>query len=112
MNPPAYDNFHGIDRLVLLDAGYGHDSKLRSGITELKRTYVAGIQPQTLVWTPGKRRGRPPKKGRRGAADAISVKEIAIGLPAKAWRTIKWRGGTNAWLFSQFARLRAHVACN
>src|SRR6266404_6021986 len=37
---------------VLLDAGYGHDSKLRRGITELGKRYVAGIQPQTLVWAP------------------------------------------------------------
>jgi SRSO17 transposase len=41
--------------LVLLDAGYGHDSKLRTGITELEKVYVAGIQPQTLVWVPGTR---------------------------------------------------------
>jgi len=33
----------------LLDAGYGHDSKLRTGMTELGVPYVAGIQPQTLV---------------------------------------------------------------
>jgi len=96
--------------MVLLDAGYGHDSKLRHGITDLKRTYVAGIQPQTLVWAPGTRRGLPPKKGRRDAANAISAKELAIGLPAKAWRTIKWREGTNHWLSSRFARLRVHVA--
>src|SRR5229473_2385658 len=33
--------------MVLLDAGYGHDSKLRRGITEHGKRYVAGIQPQT-----------------------------------------------------------------
>jgi SRSO17 transposase len=96
--------------MVLLDAGYGHDSKLRDGITELKRSYVVGIQPQTLVSAPGKRRGRPPKKRRRDAVDAVSVKDLAIGLPAKAWHTIKWREGTNDWLPSRFARLRVHVA--
>jgi SRSO17 transposase len=101
--------------MVLLDAGYGHDSKLRDGITELKRAYVAGIQPQTLVRAPGKRRGHPPKKGHRDAADAasakaISVKDLAIGLAAKAWHTIKWREGTNTWLSSRFARLRVHLA--
>jgi SRSO17 transposase len=41
--------------MVLVDAGYGNDSKLRAGITELGKRYVAGIQPQTLVWKPGKR---------------------------------------------------------
>jgi SRSO17 transposase len=96
--------------MALLDAGYGHDSKLRAGITELGKRYVAGIQPQTLVWKPGVRRGQPPKKGRRDAPNTISVKDLALGLRAKAWRTIKWREGTNEWLSSRFARVRVHVA--
>ena len=70
--------------MALLDAGYGHDSKLRRGITELGKRYVAGIQPQTLVWAPGTRPSRAPKKGRRDAANAISVKEVALRLGAKA----------------------------
>jgi SRSO17 transposase len=95
---------------VLLDAGYGHDSKLRTGITELELAYVAGIQSQTLVWAPGARPGRAPRKGRRGEPHAISIKEVALGLRAKAWRTIKWREGTNEWLSSRFARVRVCVA--
>jgi len=95
---------------VVVDAGYGHDSKLRVGITELGRTYVAGIQPQTLVRKPGVRPGIPPKKGRRDAPHTTSVKDLARGLSAKAWRTIKWREGTNEWLSSRFARVRVHVA--
>ena len=95
---------------VLLDAGYGHDSKLRTGITELKLPYVAGIQSQTLVWAPRTRPGRAPKKGRRDEPNAISVKELALGLRAKAWRTIRWREGTNEWLSSRFARVRICVA--
>src|SRR3974390_2758726 len=91
---------------ALLDAGYGHDSKLRRGITELGLSYVAGIQSQTLVWAPSTRPGRPPKQGRHHEPNAISVKEVALGLPAKAWRTIKWREGTNDWLSSPFARVR------
>jgi len=97
--------------MVLLDAGYGHDAKLRNAITDLKLTYVAGLQPQTLVFAPGTQRGHPPKKGRRDASDAVAVKEVALSLPAKAWRTIKWREGTNDWLSSRFARVRVHVAC-
>jgi len=96
--------------LVLVDAGYGHDSKLRTGITELGKRYVAGIQPQTLVWKPGTRRGRAPKKGRRDAPHTTSVKDLALGLGAKAWRTIKWREGSNEWLSSRFARVRVSVA--
>jgi SRSO17 transposase len=97
-------------RMVLLDAGYGNDSKLRAGITELGRAYAAGIQPQTLVWKPGVRPGLPPKKGRRDAPNTTSVKDLALSPRARAWRTIKWREGTNEWLSSRFARVRVHVA--
>jgi SRSO17 transposase len=96
--------------VLLLDAGYGNDVKLRSGIAELGRCYIAGIQAQTLVWAPHVRPGRPPKKGRHGEPNVISVKEAALALPAKAWRTIKWREGTNEWLSSRFARVRVCVA--
>ena len=95
-------------RMVLMDAGYGNDSKLRAGITELGLAYVAGIQPQTLVWKPGVRPGLPPKKGRRDAPNTTAVKDLALSL--RAWRTIKWREGTNEWLSSRFARVRVHVA--
>jgi SRSO17 transposase len=96
--------------LILLDAGYGHDSKLRTGITELEKVYVAGIQPQTLVWAPGTRHGGAPKKGRRDAPNTASVKDVAVRLRSKAWRTIAWREGTNEQLSSRFARVRVHVA--
>jgi SRSO17 transposase len=97
-------------KMVLMDAGYGNDSKLRAGVTELGLSYVAGIQAQTLVWKPGVRPGLPPKKGRRDAPNTTSVKELALSLKAKAWRTVKWREGTNEWLSSRFARVRVHVA--
>jgi SRSO17 transposase len=71
---------------------------------------VAGIQPQMLVWKPGKRPGRAPKKGHRDAPDTISVKDLALGLRNSAWRTIQWREGSNEWLSSRFARLRVQVA--
>jgi SRSO17 transposase len=104
---------HAIDLpgdLVVLDAGYGNDAKLRRTITELEKMYVAGIQAQTLVWPPGTPPGKAPKQGRHDAPGAISVKEVAFGLRAKAWRTIAWREGTNTELSSRFARVRVHVA--
>ena len=97
-------------KMALMDTAYGNDSRLRAGITELGMAYVADIQAQTLVWKPGVRLGLPPKKGRRDAPNTISVKELALSLKAKAWRTIKWREGTNEWLSSRFARVRVHVA--
>jgi SRSO17 transposase len=94
---------------VLFDAGYGNDSKLREGISQEGLTYCAGILPQTLVWKPGIRPGLASKKRPR---DTVPVKKLALGLPAKAWRTIKWREGTNDWLSSRFARVRVAVASN
>jgi SRSO17 transposase len=95
-------------KMALMDAGYGNDSKLRAGVAELGMAYVAGIQPQILVWKPGVRPGRPPKKGRRD--DTTSVKDLALSLNVRAWRTIEWREGTNEVLSSRFARVRVHVA--
>jgi SRSO17 transposase len=97
--------------LVVIDAGYGNASPLRAGITELGKLYVAGIQTQTLVSKPSPRRGRA-KKGRRDASNAISVKELAVGLRAKVWHTIEWREGTNERLSSRFARVRIHVGAS
>jgi len=43
----------GLPRgVVLMDAGYGTDTDLRTSITALGLSYVAGIQPQTSVWAP------------------------------------------------------------
>jgi len=101
---------HGV---ALMDAAYGNDAKLRTGISALGLTYAAGIQSNTLVWLPGAGpkpgRERVPKKGRRGEDDLVSVKEVALGVSKKAWRTIKWREGSADWLSSRFVRLRVRL---
>jgi SRSO17 transposase len=98
---------------VLMDADYGRDSRLRAGITALGLTYVANIQPNTLMWPPGtgpKRRGKPLNNtGRRDEPDLISAKELALSLPKRAWRPIRWREGSADWLSSRFARVRVRV---
>lgn len=103
----------GIRRgVVLMDPAYGNDAALRMSTTALGLTYVAGIQSNVLVWAPGSTPQVPlkrPKRGRDRNPGLISVKDVAFGLPRKAWRTIKWREGTNDWLSSRFARLRVHV---
>src|SRR5689334_18501881 len=38
---------------ALMDAAFGSDARLRTGITELGLSYVAGIQSTCLVWPPG-----------------------------------------------------------
>ena len=112
----------GLPRgVVLMDAGYGNNSELRTSVTALGLTYVAGILSNTTVWAPGTGplppklwapgHGRPTKRLRRdGAHQPVKVKDLALSLPAKAWRTITWREGTNAPLLSRFARLRVRIA--
>jgi SRSO17 transposase len=52
----------GLPRgVVLMDAGYGASTELRSSITALDLTYVAGILPNTTVWATGEE-PLPPKK--------------------------------------------------
>src|ERR1700739_473853 len=65
----------GLPRgVVLMDAGYGCNTHLRTSISALALIYVAGILPNTTVWTsdtaplPPKKwsgKGRPPKRLRR-----------------------------------------------
>jgi SRSO17 transposase len=111
----------GVARgVVVMDAAYGAETKLRAAITTLGLSYVAGTRPNTTVWPSGtvplrpKRwsgRGRPPKLIRRdGKHQPISLKQLAFGLPKHAWRTIKWREGTAERLSSRFARIRVRVA--
>src|SRR6201987_6241138 len=106
--------------VVLMDAGYGCNTDLRTSISALGLTYVAGILPNTTVWTsdtaplPPKKwsgKGRPPKLLRRDHKhQPISVKELALCLPKRVWRTIKWREGAAERLSSRFARARVCVA--
>jgi SRSO17 transposase len=111
----------GLPRAVaLFDAGYGNNSVFRSEVTALGLTYVAGIVPTTTVWADGtaplppKRwsgRGRRPTRLRRDAKHRpVAVKELALSLSRRAWRTIEWREGSAAPLASRFARVRVRIA--
>ena len=104
----------GLHRgVVLMDAAYGIDSRLRTGMTALGLSYVVGIQPKLLVWPPGtgpKRRGKPLNNtGRRDEPDLISAKKLALDLPENEWCTIDWREGSAERLSSRFARVRVRV---
>ena len=111
----------GLPRgVVLMDAGYGADTKLRTEITSLGLRYAAGILPNTTVWPPGQGplppearpgRGRPASRLRRDAEhQPVQVKALALGLPETAWETIAWREGSADWLASRYARVRVRAA--
>jgi SRSO17 transposase len=122
----AFEQIHeayeaGLPRgVVLMDAGYGANTELRTDIAALGLSYVAGIMPNSTVWIPGTAplhaktwsgRGRPPKLIRRDRHhQPVSVKKLALSMPARAWRTIPWREGSAEQLTSRFGRLRVRVA--
>jgi SRSO17 transposase len=110
----------GLPRaVVLLDAGYGNHTNLRTEIGALGLSYVAGILSNTSVWAPGTKplppkrwsgHGRRPTRMRYGKHKPVSVKQLAFGLPQRAWRTIGWREGSRERLTSRFACLRVRAA--
>ena len=111
----------GLPRgVVLMDAAYGNDTGLRTQVSALALSYVAGLLSNTTVWAPGtgprppqarSGRGRPPTRLHRdGEHQPISVKALALRLPPEAWTAVRWREGSADWLTSRFARLRVRPA--
>src|SRR6516165_5070110 len=115
----------GVDRKlpqapVLTDAAYGNDTAFREGITALGLLYAVGIQSSASVWPPGqaplpKRKwkgiGRPTRLLRRDRRHRpVSVRELALSLPASVWKTVSWREGTRKTLRSRFAAVRIRPA--
>jgi SRSO17 transposase len=112
----------GLPRgVVLMDAGYGCNGGLRADIAALGLSYVVGILSTTTVWasgtgplppklwTPGL--GRPTKRLRRDDKHRpMSVKDLALSLPKRTWRTVAWREGSAERLSSRFARVRVRIA--
>src|SRR3954464_7016004 len=106
--------------IVLGDAAYGDESDFRVGVAELDLPCVLGLRGATTVWPPGRAplppapwsgRGRPPTRLRRSPEhQPVSVKDLALGLANKAWRTVTWREGSQADLTSRFAALRVRPA--
>lgn len=107
----------GVARgVVLMDAGYGSDTNLRTEITALGLSYAVGVLSSTSVWPPGLAplparewtgRGRPPKccVRRDGEHKPVQAKALALGLAETAWEVVTWREGSADWLSSRFARV-------
>ena len=101
--------------IVLADAGYGYDGEFRAGLTAMGLKYAVGVQSTLSLWPPGMEplppkpwsgRGRKPARLQRDADHApVSAKDLALSLPAEAWRE-----GSNDPLSSRFAALRVRPA--
>ena len=91
----------GVPRgIALMDASYGSNSALRTGVSALGLAYVAGIVSTVKVRAVHD----------RAATERMSVKKLALSLPKHAWRTITWREGTADRLRSRFARIQVRTA--
>jgi len=105
---------------VLADSAYGKETRFREGITELELPYGVGVHENMTVWPPGevprpkhrrKGRGRPPTRLHRDGKPApVAVKDLALGLPEQAWKTVIGREGTRHKLKSCFAAVRVRPA--
>jgi SRSO17 transposase len=107
--------------VVLADAGYGNGTLFRAAITALGLQYMVGVESSTTVWEPGQQplpvpprkpgRGAPPKRVQRSTDhQPISLKQLALGLPASEWKNIGWRQGSQQTLRSRFAAVRVRPA--
>ena len=105
---------------VLADAGHGVDTAFRQSLSDMGLLYAVGVTSTVVAWPPGieplppepySGRGRPPVMPRRIAElQPMSVKALALSLPAQAFQTISWREGTNEPLRGRFAAVRVRHA--
>ena len=106
--------------VVLADAAYGINTEFREAVSQLGLQYVVGVQSSMTVWESGKQplpakprgaTGRPPRRLRRNAEhQPVSVKQLAMGLPSKAFKDLTWREGAQRKLRSRFAAVRVRPA--
>src|SRR5574341_1521894 len=109
-----------LPHVVVVDAGYGVDTAFRDGLTEMGLVYIAGITGAVSLWAEGRAplppkrwsgQGRRPKLLRRDEKhQPLSAKALALQLPARCFRTVTWREGTNQALSSRFAAVRVRCA--
>jgi SRSO17 transposase len=106
---------------VLGDAEFGDNATLRRALHRAKLPYALGVS-STLTVFKGTRaltdpvplvgKGRPRTRrllaARRG--ERVAVSALAAEQPARAWRIVTWRNGTNRpWRARFFASRHAHA---
>jgi SRSO17 transposase len=106
--------------VAVADAGYGVDTAFRDRLTEMGLRYVVGVTGMVSLWPEGQAplppkrwsgQGRRPKLLRRGEGhQPVSAKALARQLPARRFRTVTWREGTNEALSGRFAAVRVRCA--
>ena len=105
---------------VLGDAEFGDNATLRRTLHRLKLPYALGISSTVTAFrgtppvaVPARRRANAPHPTRLQVTDGShpdAVRTIAAQLPARAWRRITWRNGTNRPWAAHFAAVRVTPA--
>jgi len=105
---------------VLGDAEFGDNATLRRTLHRLKLPYALGVSSTVTVFrgtppvaVPPRRPGRMGTPTRLQLTDATrpeAVATIAAHLPARTWRRVTWRNGTNRPWAAHFAALRVTPA--
>lgn len=104
---------------VLGDAEFGDNATLRRTLHRLKLPYALGVSSTLTVFRgtpdvavpPSPSHGRP--RSRPQLVDDVrpeAVRAIAAALPARGWRRVTWRNGTNRPWAAHFAALRVTPA--
>jgi len=104
---------------VVADAEFGDITAFRRALHQWRLPYALGVSRHLTVFrgTPAVHIPPSPRTGRprsqlvfRTATRAISVRALALALPARAWRRVTWRNGTNRPWAARFAALRVTPA--
>lgn len=101
---------------VTFDEGYGRDVGFVSGLEDLGERYIGEVPKDTRGWLvrpevqePGpSRTGRSRTKPRvkPGQPAPQRAEDIAVALPASAWKRLAFREGSKGTQHSHFARVR------
>ena len=104
---------------VVADAEFGDITAFRRRLHQWRLPYALGVSRQLTVF-----RGTPavhiPPRARTGRPRSqlvlvhdtrpITVRAVALALPARAWRRVTWRNGTNRPWAARFAAVRVTPA--
>src|ERR1700726_3882289 len=104
---------------VLADAEFGDVTAFRRALRRWRLPYAVGVSRHLTVF-PGTPAVHVPLNSRRGRPRSqlvlvhdtrpIAVRTLALALPARAWRRVTWRNGTNRPLGARFAAVRVTPA--
>ncbi len=81
---------------VVADADYGTTAGFRTALERMGLRYAVAVRGLLKAWAPG-------------ASTAETLEAMGQGLPASAWRRVRWGHGTKGPLVARFAARRVRL---